>query len=142
MFKVVWVARFKSGMSREAASAHWTDVHGDLGLRLNGLTGYVALQVPEIDRYVQNRVVASIDVDGVADRPVAFDGFSECWFADRDAYERAVASPPWAELDADGHRLMHMEALDAGMSGVVEERVLLDPALAQEQQQPARAAGR
>jgi hypothetical protein len=234
MFKVVWVARFKPGMSREAASAHWTDVHGQLGLKLDGLTGYVqnhvrgavgttgiadgevafdgyscewwadratfdrglrspewaavvedgfnvfdmdsldgmsavleerviregprgpfkiagfakwlphlsrdeasrlwldhgeiALGVPGIDRYVQNLVVGAIDADGVTDGATAFDGFSELWFADADAYASAVASPAWADLVADGANVMDMDALEAGMGGVLEERVILEPA--------------
>jgi uncharacterized protein (TIGR02118 family) len=115
-FKVVWFAKWLPHLSSEEASGHWLNVHGP-----------IALGAPGIDRYVQNRVVASIDGDRITDRPAGFDGFSECWFADLDAYQQAVSSPEWALLVEDGPKLMDMEALEAGMSAVVEERVIRDP---------------
>jgi len=60
---------------------------------------------------------------GVSDEIPAFDGFSECWYADREAYLRSQASPVWDALAADGFNFMRMDALD-GMSAVLEERVI------------------
>jgi uncharacterized protein (TIGR02118 family) len=111
-FKVVWFARFREDMPRQAAADHWRDVHGP-----------IALRVPGIDRYVQNLAVAAFDGDGQRDDMPAFDGFSECWFADRDAYLHSQASPEWDELAADGPNFMRMDALE-GMSAVLEERVI------------------
>ena len=40
MFKVVYVARFRKDKTKEEVSAHWTDVHGPMGLKLPGFVGY------------------------------------------------------------------------------------------------------
>ena len=112
-FKVAWFASWRGGLRRDEASDYWLNVHGR-----------IALAVPGIDRYVQNLVVGSVDAQGLSDRPTAFDGFSECWFADRIAYERAMATPEWEKLVVDGPNLLDMDALESGMSVIVEERVI------------------
>jgi uncharacterized protein (TIGR02118 family) len=115
-FKVVWFARFRQDVEREEANDHWLNVHGP-----------IALRVPEMERYVQSFVRGALVDDRVTDEPAAFDGFSECWFADEDAYLRAMANPAWADLVQDGHTFLDMAAL-TGMSGVVEERIIkLEP---------------
>jgi uncharacterized protein (TIGR02118 family) len=113
-FKVAWFARWRRGLDRAQASDYWRDVHGS-----------IALEVPGIDRYVQNLVVASIDGAGVSDRAAAFDGFSECWFASRTAYEQAMTTPQWQRLVADAPNLLDTDALETGMSVIVEERVII-----------------
>ena len=90
-YKVVWFAKFREGMPRDEAVAHWRDVHAP-----------IALRAPGIDRYVQNLAVASMNLEGIVDELPAFDGFSECWYADRDAYLRSQESEAWDELAADG----------------------------------------
>jgi uncharacterized protein (TIGR02118 family) len=110
--KAVFLAKFRGDLARQEAAAHWRDVHGPL-----------ALEVPGIDRYVQHVAVAAIDGGGATDALPRFDGFSECWFADAGAFERAVASPEWARLAADGANFMDVDAL-RGMSALVEERVI------------------
>ena len=45
MLKVIWIARFRRGMSKEAARGHWRDTHGVFGA-----------EVPGLDRYVQSHV--------------------------------------------------------------------------------------
>jgi uncharacterized protein (TIGR02118 family) len=112
-YKVVWFARFREDVPRAQAADHWRDVHGP-----------IALRAPGIDRYVQNLAVASIDLQGVVDELPGFDGFSECWYADREAYLRSQSSPEWDELAADGANFLQMEALE-GMSAVLEERVIV-----------------
>jgi uncharacterized protein (TIGR02118 family) len=111
-YKVVWFARFRDDLPRQAAADHWRDVHAP-----------IALRGPGVDRYVQNLAVASLDLTGVVDELPAFDGFSECWFADRDAYLRWQTSPECEELIADGANFLRMESLD-GMSAVLEERII------------------
>ena len=111
-YKVVWFANFKPGMSLQEASEHWLDVHAP-----------IALRAPGIDRYVQNLAVASMNLEGIVDELPAFDGFSECWYADRDAYLRSQESEAWDELAADGSNFLRMDALE-GMSAVLEERVI------------------
>ena len=114
-FKVAWFARFRPGLDPQEASDHW--------LR----HGAIAIESGEVGRYIQNLVVSGLGRGGAATSdPVAYDGFSECWFADRAAYERAVASPSWARLEQDGATLFDMEALASGMSAVLDERVIRD----------------
>jgi hypothetical protein len=62
----------------------------------------------------------------VTDDEVVYDGFSEYWFADREAYERAAASQSWARLEQDAATLFDMEAMADGMSAVLDERVIRD----------------
>jgi hypothetical protein len=112
-FKVAWFARFRPELSRSEASDYWLHVHGPIALEAGGF-----------DRYVQNLVVASVGADGVGDEPVRYDGFSECWFASPEAYERTVSSAGWKRLVEDGPNLLDMAALERGMSVVVEERVI------------------
>ena len=115
-FKVVWFARFRSDVPRAEASEHWERRHGP-----------IALQVPWIDRYVQNLVVAPLGTAGVDHEvEMAFDGFSECWFADRDAFVRSIETDAWAELVEDGSAFLDMDAL-VGMSAILEERTILPP---------------
>jgi uncharacterized protein (TIGR02118 family) len=111
-FKVVWFAKFRSGIDRQEANEHWATRHGP-----------IALRAPGIDRYVQNVVIGSLDQHGVGTAAVGFDGFSECWFKDRAAFDEATGSSAWQELVEDGHVFLDMEAL-VGMSGVVDERVI------------------
>jgi uncharacterized protein (TIGR02118 family) len=111
-YKVCWFARFKEGMDRDEAVRHWREVHAP-----------IALRAPGIDRYVQNLAVASHGAEGIEDALPAFDGFSECWYADRDAYLRSQESDAWAELNQDGATFLDMAGLE-GMSAVLEERVL------------------
>jgi hypothetical protein len=64
-----------------------------------------------------------MNLEGIVDELPAFDGFSECWYADRDAYLRSQESEAWDELAADGANFLRMDALE-GMSAVLEERVI------------------
>src|SRR5579871_2968430 len=114
MFKVVWVARFNRGMSREQAGAHWTEVHGPLGLALDGLTGYV-----------QNHVRGAITASGIGDGPPAFDGYACEYWSDRETFERGLRSPEWAAVVKDGGIVFEQGALD-GVNAVLEERVMRD----------------
>jgi uncharacterized protein (TIGR02118 family) len=98
-YKVVWVMKFKDDMPREAADAHWTDVHGPI---FHGLP---------IERYVQNHVVGPIGADGDSDAEIGFDGFSECWFTGEDQFLEAVNSDAWAEAVADVPNLFDPDAL-------------------------------
>ncbi len=116
-FKVVWFARFLSHIDPQEASDRWLG-HGS-----------IAIESGEVGRYIQNLVMAGIGKDSSisTDNKVIYDGFSECWFADRAAYERAVASRAWARLEQDAATLFDMEAMSDGMSAVLEEHVIRDP---------------
>jgi hypothetical protein len=116
-FKVVWFARFLPHLDPQEASDHWLN-HGS-----------IAIESGEVGRYIQNLVIGGIGKDGSIAKAekVRYDGFSERWFADRAAYERAVASEPWARLERDAATLFDMAAMANGMSAVLEERVIRDP---------------
>jgi uncharacterized protein (TIGR02118 family) len=121
-FKTVWIMRFTPEiradpeLTREAHAA-WIDVHGrEFGVR-----------VPEIGRYVQNHVVSAIDATGEnPELQLEFDGFSECWFESREAFERAMASDEWLAMNEDALRLFDVDAAVPHMSAVIDERVIVE----------------
>ena len=47
------------------------------------------------------RAFEAIGGIGLPEGPHWFDGFSECWFADRASFERNLADPAWHRLDED-----------------------------------------
>jgi uncharacterized protein (TIGR02118 family) len=110
-YKVVWIVRFKKGMSRAAGRWHWREVHGPIFKSL------------DIDRYVQNHVVGTIaaDVGGAEKLDLGFDGFSECWFKDEGQFLRAIQSPTWAKAVEDGYNVFDMTDL---WGARLEERVV------------------
>jgi uncharacterized protein (TIGR02118 family) len=118
-FKTVWAVRFKDEIRRDPdrareAHEHWIETHGGFGS-----------EVPGIGRYVQNHCVAPLGADG-ADESIEllFDGFSECWFEDRAAFERAMASSEWLEMNADADSFCDIDWIVGGMSAIVEEHVV------------------
>jgi hypothetical protein len=114
-YKVVWVARFKEGMSREEGRAHWAGIHGPIFEQL------------DIDRYVQNHVVGPVGPEGENDAAIGFDGFSECWFRDERQFLEAVESDTWAVAVEDGRNLFDMSAL---WGAVLRENVVVPPPVA------------
>jgi len=117
MFKVVWIARFGRGLTRDQGRKHWREIHGPLGAA-----------VPGLDRYVQSHVVGSLPgADATAEPP--FDGYSSGWFADRGAYDGAMASPEWAELAADSPNLFDRDFF-CGMCAALDENQVRDGPMA------------
>jgi uncharacterized protein (TIGR02118 family) len=121
-FKTVWIMRFTPEIRADpertrAAHRAWIDVHGrTFGVR-----------VPGISRYVQNHVVAAIDATGEnAEIPLEFDGFSECWYESREAYERSMASEEWLAMNEDARRDFDVEFTVPHMSAVLDEHVIVD----------------
>jgi uncharacterized protein (TIGR02118 family) len=112
MLKVIWIARFRDGMPKEQARAHWRDTHGRLGAH-----------VPELDRYVQTHAVAALPPATAAP---PFDGYSSGWYADDDAYRRSMVSEEWAAIGADSDNLFDTPFF-WGMSAFVDEHVLREP---------------
>ena len=114
MCKHIGVLYFLPGMARSDASAHWTNVHGAL-----------ALKIPEILYYVQNHGTRPVRLDGAqANGRFAFDGFSEAWFTDRETFERSHESPAWYALREDSPNVFDVERLESGVNCVVAERVI------------------
>lgn len=103
--KLIGILRYRSDMSREQCNAYWASTHGN-----------IAMTVSQIGHYTQNHAIAPIGAERLA-----FDGFSESWYADESSYEEAMASAPWKELEVDGDNLFDMSVFK---SVIVEERVL------------------
>jgi uncharacterized protein (TIGR02118 family) len=111
-FKVGYVCRFVDDIRADRtksddAHAYWKQTHG----------GAFGIKVPGIDRYLQNHVASSI----TGAQP-EFDGLSECWFQDREAFEVTMASTEWDEMNGDAFNLFQvMEFNVNGFSAFVDE---------------------
>ena len=114
MYKVVWVARFRSGTSAADARRHWTTVHGPLGAR-----------VPGIERYVQSHVISALGALAPSEEPAAFDGYSCCWYADRGAFEASLRTPEWSALGGDSPNLFDDSRWD-GSSASLDRRTIIE----------------
>jgi uncharacterized protein (TIGR02118 family) len=121
-FKTVWFVRFKPEVrvdSERAREAHeyWIAKHG----------GHFGTQVPGISRYIQNHVVSAIGAEGETPSvAMDFDGFSECWFEDRAAFELAMASPEWLRMNEDAEQLFDLDYIVPAMSAVLAELVVVE----------------
>jgi uncharacterized protein (TIGR02118 family) len=120
MYKVIALTKFKPGMSLTDARKHWREVHGAL-----------AVKVPFIERYYQNQWLTPLDevgpgnagpADTVAQR-LRFDGNSQIWYADEEAYLKAMSSHEWAVLLEDA---VNVFDFDSFVSAIIEDHVLRD----------------
>jgi uncharacterized protein (TIGR02118 family) len=91
---------------------HWVEVHAPL-----------AHAVPGVRRYVQNHVQGERRRADIAETTVEVDGIAELWYDDREAMERANASPEAKRLHDDG-------ALFIGRikTFIIEEKVIIPKA--------------
>lgn len=102
MLKAVFLVHKKAGMDADEFRRHWRDTQGGLGAK-----------IPGTRKYVQNHTVASLD--GAA---FPYDGFAEVWFDNREAFERAMATPQAQEAIADLPNFLDMKRMQ---SFIVEE---------------------
>jgi uncharacterized protein (TIGR02118 family) len=108
MIKALFTASKRPGLSYEEFFQHWFEVHGQLCAR-----------VPGLRRYVQNHGMP----DAYPVRAMTHDGFSELWFDDLSALERARSSPEWAKLSEDGQTLFaYPMSVVVAHEGIVKER--------------------
>jgi len=84
MFHVVFLVRKSDRMDLEAFTRYWIDQHTPFTARVPGVVAY--------------RCYAAT---GAPDGPPAVEGVAILSFEDRDAYERAVASPEFAAAIGD-----------------------------------------
>ncbi len=111
-FKAVWICRFNDEIRADAAKTaeaheYWKRTHG----------GAYGVEVPGIGRYVQNHNVAPLN-----DAQPGFDGFSECWFEDRAAFDVTMAAPEWDEMNNDAFNLFDVEGFIVnGYSALIDE---------------------
>ena len=92
MFKVIWLAKFRTDIPREEVLRWWRGHHAEL-----------AKATPGMLRYVQSHWVESLDPNNHQPNgtPV-YDGHAEHWFADREAYDKAMSSNEWKLTLIDG----------------------------------------
>ena len=115
-FKAVWICRFQDEIRADPAKtdeahAYWKRTHGS----------HYGVEVPGIGRYVQNHNVAPI-----GDAQPEFDGFSECWFEDRAAFDLTMGSEEWDTMNGDAFNLFVVEEFIVdGHSALLDEVVVV-----------------
>ena len=112
MYKVVWVARYANGMSKQEASDYWAGHHGPLMKAVSPVAGYV-------QSHAQGPLPA---VSGVAEEKTLFDGYSSAWWKDRADFQQAMSTPAWQAVVDDGDNVFDMQWL-WNMSARIEEVV-------------------
>ena len=81
----------KAGMTHEAFTRHWRDIHGPL-----------AHAVPGILRYVQNEITAQPTRPDIPTPEIEVDGIAEIWWESEEAMRHAATTPELKALHADG----------------------------------------
>jgi hypothetical protein len=66
-------------------------------------------------------VVAAVGGGGEARDPLRFDGLSECWFADEQAFVNAISTDEWARLVDDAPNVFEVDEI---MGAALHERVV------------------
>ena len=107
MYKLIFGAKRRPGMSREEFGRYWTTIHAEK-----------AKKVPGIARYVIN---LAPDISNSGDEQ-AYDGFAEVWFASEAAMRESARSPEVAYVLEDEKNLFD---LPTRFSVIVEEHVMI-----------------
>ena len=107
MYKMIFGAKRKPGMSREDFGRYWTTVHAEKAKR-----------VPGIQRYVIN---LAPDLSG-SGREMAYDGFAEAWFANEEDMRMSNRSPQLKLVLEDEQNLFD---LSTRFSVIVQEHVII-----------------
>jgi uncharacterized protein (TIGR02118 family) len=108
MYKMIFGAKRKPGMSREEFGRYWLTVHADK-----------ARQVPGIKRYVIN---LAPDLSG-SGRELPYDGFAEAWFESEEAMRLSGRSPQLQVVLEDEQNLFD---LSTRFSVIVQEHVMIE----------------
>lgn len=112
MYKVIWLTKFRPDVPRDDVIAWWRGPHAEMAAATPGMLRYTqSLWVTELDPVTQL----------ATGRPGIFDGHAEHWFADRDTYGRAMASPQWQRCRDDGPTGF---AFDTLLGAELEETVI------------------
>lgn len=107
MYKMIFGAKRKPGMSREDFGRYWTTTHANK-----------ARSVPGIKRYVIN---LAPDLSG-SGREMPYDGFAEVWF-ETEADMRASARSPEIRIVLDDEQ--NLFDLSTRFSVIVQEHVMI-----------------
>jgi uncharacterized protein (TIGR02118 family) len=110
MFKVIWLAKFRTDLPRQEVLTWWRGHHAEL-----------AKATPGMLRYVQSHWVQALDPETHMPGGTPFyDGHAEHWFADRESYDRAMASDEWKATLIDGPNGFERSLV----GGMLEETVI------------------
>lgn len=108
MYKMIFGAKRRPGMSREAFGRYWLTEHAEKARRVPGILRYVINLAP--------------DLSG-SGREMPYDGFAEAWFADEAAMRLSGRSPELAVVLDDEQNLFD---LSTRFSVIVEEHVMIE----------------
>jgi uncharacterized protein (TIGR02118 family) len=108
MYKLIFGAKRRAGMSRDEFGRYWTTVHAGK-----------AKQVPGIRRYVIN---LAPDLSG-SGAEMRYDGFAEVWFESEAALRASARSPELAAVLDDEKNLFD---LSTRFSVIVREHVIVE----------------
>jgi uncharacterized protein (TIGR02118 family) len=108
VYKMIFGAKRKPGMSREDFGRYWTTVHAEKAKR-----------VPGIKRYVIN---LAPDLSG-GGRELPYDGFAEAWFESEEAMRESGRSPELQVVLDDERNLFD---LSTRFSVIVHEHVMIE----------------
>ena len=109
LIKSIGLLTRKDGLSHDEFVQHWYEIHAPM-----------AYAVPGVRRYVQSHILAERTRPDIPTINVEIDGIAELWYDDREAMERANATPQARRLHADGALFIgHIKSF------VVEEKVII-----------------
>ncbi len=108
MYKMIFGAKRRPGMSREDFGRYWTTTHAAK-----------AVKVPGIQRYVIN---LAPDLSG-SGRELPYDGFAEVWFESEEAMKASGRSPEIRVVLADEPNLFD---ISTRFSVIVKEHLMVD----------------
>ena len=107
MYKMIFGAKRKPGMSREDFAAYWLGPHAEKGKKVPGIARYVINLAP--------------DLSG-SGREMPYDGFAETWFENEEDMRMSARSPELQVVLADEVNLFD---LSTRFSVIVQENVMI-----------------
>jgi len=108
MYKMIFGAKRRPGMSREAFGQYWLTTHADKARRVPGIARYVINLAP--------------DLSG-SGREMPYDGFAEAWFESEEAMRLSGSS---AELRVVLEDEPNLFDLATRFSVIVQEHVMIE----------------
>jgi uncharacterized protein (TIGR02118 family) len=106
VYKMIFGAKRRQGMSREEFGQYWTTTHAQLAMRVPGMARYVINLAP--------------DLSG-SGREQAYDGFAEVWFESEEAMRASARTAEIRAVLADEPNLFDVATR---FSVIVREHVM------------------
>jgi uncharacterized protein (TIGR02118 family) len=108
MYKMIFGAKRRPGMSREEFGRYWTTTHAEKAMRVPGIQRYVINLAPDLAN---------------SGTELPYDGFAEVWFANEQAM-RASAESPEVEVVLDDEK--NLFDLATRFTVIVKEHVMIE----------------